>query len=82
MPMSLRTAEPSDEELEVVEAVAMRSISWLGRVPVGGVRARAASSSSRTISRSASFILAIEVAFDLIEREARVSRGEDNNKRV
>jgi hypothetical protein len=59
-PASRRTAEPSEEEEEVVEAVGMRSISWLRRP--GGVlikRSGEASRSLRCISRSASFILAV-----------------------
>lgn len=59
MPASRRTAEPSEEEEEDVEAVGMRSISVL-RWP-GGVlmkRSGEASRSLRSISRSASFILA------------------------
>jgi len=60
MVASLRTAEPSEEELEVVDAVARRSISWLGR-PCGVLMKRSglASRSFLSISRSASFILAV-----------------------
>jgi hypothetical protein len=60
MPISLRTAELSEDEVEVLEPVAMRSISWLGRP--GGVlmnRSGDASRSFLSISRSTIFILAI-----------------------
>jgi hypothetical protein len=53
IPISLRTTEFSDEEVEAEEAVAVLSISWLG-LPCGMFSNRAgdASRSLRSISRS------------------------------
>jgi len=72
MVASLRTAEPSDEELEVVDAVARRSISWLGR-PCGVLMKRSglASRSFLSISRSASFILAVLVVEENTGKKVR-----------
>jgi hypothetical protein len=61
MPISLRTAELSEDEVEVLEPVAMRSISLLGRP--GGIlmnRSGDASRSFLSISRSTISILAID----------------------
>ena len=57
MTASLRATEPSEDSVEVLDAVWMRSISWLGRTPEN--LSGEASRSFLTISRSASFILAI-----------------------
>lgn len=54
----LIAVELSEEELDVVEDVAIRSISWLGR-SLTGENALDASLSERTISLSASFIMAV-----------------------
>jgi hypothetical protein len=51
MRFSLRAAEPSDDSVELLDAVGMRSISWLN---LSGDASR----SFLTISRSASFMLA------------------------
>jgi hypothetical protein len=60
--LSLRATEPSEDSVEVLDAVGIRSISWLGRT--GGVLTNLSGEASRsalTISTSASFILATVV---------------------
>lgn len=63
MPFSRRATEPSEEEDEVVDAVGIRSISVLrwrdGSVGLGPNLSGLASRSLRTISASASFMLAV-----------------------
>jgi len=59
MARSLRATEPSDDSVEVLDAVGIRSISLLGRVGTMLMNLSGeASRSASTISRSASFILA------------------------
>jgi hypothetical protein len=62
MPACVRTAEASDDEVELVDALAILSISRLG-LPRGLLMnlSGEASRSFLSISRSASFILAIEI---------------------
>lgn len=60
--LSLTAADSSEELEEVVEAVAIRSISWLGRTRLEGIwenRSGDASRSLRSISLSASFMMAV-----------------------
>jgi hypothetical protein len=61
MEASLRATDP-EESVEVLDAVAMRSISWLGRTTEN--LSGEASRSFLTISRSASFILATVIGND------------------
>jgi hypothetical protein len=54
---SLRCTELSDEEVEALEAVAIRSTSWLGLPTIDSNRSGEASRSALTNSRSASFMM-------------------------
>jgi hypothetical protein len=56
MALSLRATDPSEDSVEVLDAVAIRSISWLGRTAEN--LSGEASRSFLSISRSASFMLA------------------------
>jgi hypothetical protein len=56
MAPSLRATDPSEDSVEVLDAVAIRSISWLGRTAEN--LSGEASRSFLSISRSASFMLA------------------------
>ena len=60
MVVGLREIEPSEEDVDAEEAVAILSISWLGR-PIGlfAKRSGEASRSLRCMARSTSFMVKI-----------------------
>jgi hypothetical protein len=73
MPISLRTAELSEDEVDMLEPVAIRSTSWLGRP--GGVLMKRSGDASRSFlstSRSTIFILAIDIDRGTIARKNKV----------